>query len=133
MPIGKDSLNRAATAAGKSKSTKPVAKTQVKKPIEDEKKAVAAKKTTTEVKAAVTKTAEKKTVDKKTADKKAVDKKAAVKKTTVKKATVKNSRLTPLKEVMDMIQYEESFQVLQRDAGVNETFGIGDAMPIYYY
>ena len=36
-------------------------------------------------------------------------------------------------QVMNKIVYQKSSQILDRDAGPGETFGIGDAMPIYFY
>ena len=32
-----------------------------------------------------------------------------------------------------MIEYQKSAQVLDREAEENETFGVGDAMPIYFF
>lgn len=37
------------------------------------------------------------------------------------------------KEVMQMIEYQKSNQVLDREPEENETFGVGDAMPIYFF
>ena len=37
------------------------------------------------------------------------------------------------KEVMQMIEYQKSDQVLDREPEENETFGVGDAMPIYFF
>lgn len=65
-------------------------------------------------------------------EKKATEKKASARKTTAKKAAVKKVELSPVKELMDEIVYQESSQVLNRDAEMNETFGIGDSIPIYY-
>ena len=74
--------------------------------------------------------------------KKAVPKKPAAKKTTTKKATPKKEE-TPVaaatvveatsKQVMKEIVYQKSSQVLDREPEVNETFGIGEAMPIYLF
>ena len=36
-------------------------------------------------------------------------------------------------EVMHMIEYQKSNQVLDREPEENETFGVGDAMPIYFF
>ncbi len=36
------------------------------------------------------------------------------------------------KEVSAMIEYEKISQILEREAESGESFGIGDAMPIYY-
>ena len=37
------------------------------------------------------------------------------------------------KEVMQMIEYQKSDQILDREPEENETFGVGDAMPIYFF
>lgn len=37
------------------------------------------------------------------------------------------------KEVMEKIIYQSSSQMLDRDAKPGETFGIGDAMPVYFF
>lgn len=52
---------------------------------------------------------------------------------TQKKASVKKGKVTPKKEVMDQIVYQQCDGVLNRDALPNETFGLGDAMPVYYF
>ena len=36
-------------------------------------------------------------------------------------------------QVMKQIVYQKSAQVLDREPEVNETFGIGEAMPIYLF
>ena len=36
-------------------------------------------------------------------------------------------------DVMHMIEYQKSNQVLDREPEENETFGVGDAMPIYFF
>ena len=38
----------------------------------------------------------------------------------------------PEGEVMKTIVYQPSAQILTREAGPNESFGVGDDMPIYY-
>lgn len=38
----------------------------------------------------------------------------------------------PSEAVMAQIVYQTSAGVLARDAGPNESFGVGDAMPVYY-
>ncbi len=48
-------------------------------------------------------------------------------------AKVANSVIAaPQEEVMRKVVYQESSQILKRDAAPGETFGIGDSMPIYY-
>ena len=36
-------------------------------------------------------------------------------------------------QVMNEIVYQKSYQVLDREPEANETFGIGEAMPIYLF
>ena len=84
----------------------------------------------------------------KTAAKKATTKKTTTKKTAVKKTVTEES--TPIvkeeanveasnvieatsEQVMQQIVYQKSFQVLDREVEENETFGVGDAMPIYLF
>jgi hypothetical protein len=64
---------------------------------------------------------------------KAAPKKTTAKKTTAKKTVTENVIAAPSPEVLDAIVYQESSQVLNRDAEPNEGFGVGDSMPIYYY
>lgn len=56
-------------------------------------------------------------------------------KTTAKTKTVTASKVISgtSKEVMQMIEYQKSDQVLDREPEENETFGVGDAMPIYFF
>ena len=74
--------------------------------------------------------------------KKAAPKKAAAKKTTTKKVTPKKEEASVAaaavveatsEQVMKEIVYQKSSQVLDREPEVNETFGIGEAMPIYLF
>ena len=53
-------------------------------------------------------------------------------KTTAKTKAVTASKVISgtSKEVMQMIEYQKSDQVLDREPEENETFGVGDAMPI---
>ena len=84
----------------------------------------------------------------KTTAKKATTKKTTTKKTAVKKRVTEES--TPIvkeeanveasnvieatsEQVMQQIVYQKSFQVLDREVEENETFGVGDAMPIYLF
>ena len=56
-------------------------------------------------------------------------------KTTAKTKAVTASKVISggSKEVMQMIEYQKSDQVLDREPEENETFGVGDAMPIYFF
>lgn len=56
-------------------------------------------------------------------------------KTTAKAKAVTASKVISgtSKEVMQMIEYQKSDQVLDREPEENETFGVGDAMPIYFF
>ncbi len=56
-------------------------------------------------------------------------------KTTAKTKAVTASKVISgtSKEVMQMIEYQKSDQVLDREPDENETFGVGDAMPIYFF
>lgn len=110
MAVGKGSLTRAAKAAVK---TEPEAK-EVKATA---KKTEAVK----EVKPAAKKTEAAKEV-------KPAAKKAPAKKVPAKKSVV----AAPSKEVVEKIIYQSSQGVLDRDAMVNEQFGIGDSMPVYF-
>ena len=62
-------------------------------------------------------------------------KQAAAKATAVKTKAVTASKVISgtSKEVMHMIEYQKSDQVLDREPEENETFGVGDAMPIYFF
>ena len=121
MAVGKGSMARASKAADNtsvSKETKteePVVKADQSAAEEPAKKAAA--------------TATKRTATKKTAAK-----------TTATKTTAKTKAVTASKvisgtseEVMHMIEYQKSNQVLDREPEENETFGVGDAMPIYFF
>ncbi|MCR5054997.1 MAG: hypothetical protein K6A69_09165 [Lachnospiraceae bacterium] len=59
--------------------------------------------------------------------------KKAVKKA-AESAPVKETAViaAPSEEVMKKVVYQESSQVLKRDAKPGETFGVGDSMPIYF-
>ena len=56
-------------------------------------------------------------------------------KTTAKTKAVTASKVISgtSKEVMQMIEYQKPDQVLDREPEENETFGVGDAMPIYFF
>lgn len=48
--------------------------------------------------------------------------------------TVKSSAgAVPKEEVSKQIVYEKNSGMLERDAEPNERFGVGDAMPLYYF
>ena len=56
-------------------------------------------------------------------------------KTTAKTKAVTASKVISgtSKEVVQMIEYQKSSQVLDREPETNETFGVGEAMPIYFF
>ena len=65
---------------------------------------------------------------------------AAAKSTTVRKAAPKKTTETTntvigevSQEILEVLESQASDQILDREPGENETFGIGDAMPVYYY
>lgn len=120
MAVGKGSMARASkAAAGKKADTKA---TVVANADEKVVEAVA--------------------VDVKEDASKAAPKKAAAKKATTKKVTPKKEEApvaaaavveATSEQVMKEIVYQKSSQVLDREPEVNETFGIGEAMPIYLF
>ena len=57
-------------------------------------------------------------------------KEPAVKETAVKTSSVVTGTS---EEVMEMIEYQKSSQVLDREPEANEIFGVGEAMPIYFF
>lgn len=103
MAVGKGSMERASKAVAKPAEAAKAPEAEVK----------------TEVKTEVKKTEVKAAPAKKPAAK------APVKKTAVITGTSK--------QVMDKIVYQPSSQLLERDAEPNESFYIGDDMPIYYF
>lgn len=68
-----------------------------------------------------------------TADTAAKTKKAPAKKATKPKAEAAAMIAAPAEEVMEKIVYQTSDGMLERDAKPNERFGVGDAMPVYYF
>lgn len=64
---------------------------------------------------------------------------AKAKKTPAKKAAKPKAEAAattiaaPTQEVMEKIVYQASDGMLARDAKPNERFGLGDAMPVYYF
>ena len=118
MAVGKGSMARASKAAGKKAESTAVAKEQ-------------------EIAVEVINKEDSKVMEKKTAPKK-----AGTKKTTTKKAAVKTEEIKEVssavlevtsEQVMKQIVYQKSSQVLDREAKTNETFGVGEAMPIYFF
>lgn len=105
MAVGKGSMERASKAV--TKTAAPVAKA-------------------TEVAAAPAK----KATVKKTAVKPAA--KSAAKKTAAK-VSAATTIPAPGPEVMEKILYQNSAEMLYRDAEPNERFEIGDSMPVYYF
>ena len=67
--------------------------------------------------------------------------KVAEKKTKTAAKTVKTTETvaaaeiiaSPDEQVLGQIVYQSSSGMLERDAGPNEIFGLGDAMPVYYF
>ena len=53
----------------------------------------------------------------------------------VKEESVKASAVVEAtsEQVMERIVYQKSYQVLDREPEANETFGVGEAMPIYLF
>ncbi len=66
----------------------------------------------------------------KTGTKQTKGKEPAVKETAVKTSSVVTGTS---EEVMEMIEYQKSSQVLDREPEANEIFGVGEAMPIYFF
>ena len=120
MAVGKGSMARASKAADNtsvSKETKteePVVKADQSAAEEPAKKAAA-------------------TATKRTATNKTAAKTTATKTTAKTKATTSKVISGTSEEVMHMIEYQKSNQVLDREPEENETFGVGDAMPIYFF
>lgn len=123
MAVGKGSMARASKAADNTSVSKEIKETAVTEPVkadhvvteEPVKKAAA-----TGTKCTATKKAAAKTTTAKTA--------AKTKAVTASKVISGTS-----KDVMHMIEYQKSNQVLDREPEENETFGVGDAMPIYFF
>ena len=112
MAVGKGSMARASKAADQTSAPKA---TKVAEPVKADNAASkeAAKKATAGTK---------RTTTRKTA--------AKAKSKTVTASTVVSGTS---KEVMQMIEYQKSSQVLDREPETNETFGVGEAMPIYFF
>ena len=123
MAVGKGSMARASKAADNTSVSKEIKETAVTEPVK-------ADHVVTEEpvkKAAATGT-------KCTATKKAAAKTTTAKTTAKTKAVTASKVISGTsKEVMHMIEYQKSNQVLDREPEENETFGVGDAMPIYFF
>lgn len=123
MAVGKGSMARASKAADNTSVSKETKETAVTEPVkadhvvsEEPVKKVAA------------------TGTKRTATKKAAAKTTTAKTTAKTKAVTASKVISGTsKEVMHMIEYQKSNQVLDREPEENETFGVGDAMPIYFF
>lgn len=128
MAVGKGSMARASKAAGKKTDTKAAVVANVDEKVVE---AVVTGDVVKE-KVAETSTTEKKTAPKKASAKKTTTKKAAPKK---EEAAVAVSAVVEAtsEQVMKEIVYQKSTQVLDREPEMNETFGIGEAMPIYLF
>lgn len=57
----------------------------------------------------------------------------AVKAKAAKSVAAAKTVTAPDKEVINQIVYQPSSGMLSRDAEPNEKFGLGDAMPVYYF
>lgn len=123
MAVGKGSMARASKAAAKKTQTTIENNAEVKAADRKEETMVSGGECekSTELKSAEKRTAAKKTTIKKTTPKKE------------DKAAVSSLIVATSEQVMKEIVYQSSSQVLNRDAMENETFGIGEAMPIYLF
>lgn len=123
MAVGKGSMARASKAVDNTSVSKEIKETAVTEPVK-------ADHVVTEEpvkKAAATGT-------KRTATKKAAAKTTTAKTTAKTKAVTASKVISGTsKDVMHMIEYQKSNQVLDREPEENETFGVGDAMPIYFF
>lgn len=109
MAVGKGSMARAAKAAGgDGKATAQAAPAKA----ESAKPAAAGKKAST---GTVKKTS------------------ASAKKTPEKTVAAADMIAAPKEAVLQQIVYQTSDGMLERDAAPNEIFGLGDAMPVYYF
>lgn len=57
----------------------------------------------------------------------------AAKAKTVKSVAAAKTVTAPDEAVLKQIVYQSSSGMLERDAKPNERFGLGDAMPVYYF
>ena len=112
MAVGKGSMARASKAADQTSAPKV---TQAAEPVKADN--VVSKDTAKKATAGTKRTTTRKTA-------------AKAKSKTVTASTVVSGTS---KEVMHMIEYQKSSQVLDREPEANETFGVGEAMPIYFF
>ena len=68
-----------------------------------------------------------------TAKKSAVSPKKASGKTPKTPVAAAEIIAAPTEAVMQQVVYQTSSGMLERDADSNEIFGLGDAMPVYYF
>ena len=131
MAVGKGSMARASkAAAGKNKEVKAAVIANADEKVAE----VVAVDTKEEVaKEEPKKTAPKKTVAKKTTTKKATSKKAVSEEKQEVTVAASSVVAATSEQVMNQIVYQKSAQVLDREPEANETFGIGEAMPIYLF
>lgn len=114
MAVGKGSMARASKAVDNTSVSKEIKETAVTEPVKADH--------------VVTEEPIKKAAA--TGTKRTVTKKAAAK---TKAVTASKVISGTSKDVMHMIEYQKSNQVLDREPEENETFGVGDAMPIYFF
>lgn len=74
-----------------------------------------------------------KTSENKTQTVKTAPAKKAAKTAKAKPVAAAEAIAAPTEEVMEKIVYQTSSGMLERDAEPNESFGLGDAMPVYYF
>lgn len=85
-------------------------------------------------KAATKTTTAKETVKKTTAPKKTASKAAAKTSAKVNSGVASSAVIAGTsEEVLKTIVYQQSAQVLDREPEMNEIFGVGEAMPIYFF
>lgn len=58
---------------------------------------------------------------------------ASTKKPSGKAVAAAETIAAPTEAVMQQVVYQTSSGILERDANPNEIFGLGDAMPVYYF
>lgn len=110
MAVGKGSMARAAKAAGQDgKATEQAASIKTAE------------------------SAQSATAGKKASAGKAKKASVSAKKTSEKTVAAAETIAAPTEEVLQQIVYQKSDGMLERDAAPNEIFGLGDAMPVYYF
>lgn len=109
MAVGKGSMARAAKAAGQDgKAAEQTATLKAAEPV----KAAA---------------------DKKASARAGKKNSASTKKVPEKTVAAAETITAPTEAVLQQIVYQKSDGMLERDAAANEIFGLGDAMPVYYF